>query len=304
MTPPIDGSLANRTTATSTSTKADSTTASPPTIRRGDANTLQALTECEPVQADFGTGCPELAVMCGVSPTDFEKFNPDLECDKVKPKQWVCCSAGTLPDMRPKPDADGQCASYTVQDDDNYENLAVEYGLTRKELEGFNKKTWGFSSCEPLFSKAIICLSEGTPPFPAVIDNALCGPQKPGSKPPTDGSDIADLNPCPLNACCDIWGQCGVNRDFCIDTNTDPPGTAKNGTYGCISNCGVEIVKGTGSGAIKLAYFQGYGMGRKCLYQDALQIDTSKYTYLYFGFGTLTPAPNFAVEVGDTLATY
>lgn len=242
--------------------------------------------------------------MCGVSANDFEKFNPDLKCNNVKPKQWVCCSTGTLPDRRPKPDADGQCASYTVQDDDNCDNLAAEYGLTRKELEDFNQKPWGFSGCEPLFSKAIICLSEGTPPFPAPIENANCGPQKPGSKPPTDGSNIADLNPCPLNACCNIWGQCGVNRDFCIDTNTGPPGTAKKDTYGCISNCGIDIVKGTGNGAIKLAYFQGYGLGRKCLYQDALQIDTSKYTHLHFGFGTLTPAPDFAVEVGDVLATY
>ncbi|KAL8366609.1 hypothetical protein RB595_010461 [Gaeumannomyces hyphopodioides] len=128
-----------------------------------------------------------------------------------------------------------------------------------------------------------------------------CGPQKPDTKPPTDGSKIADLNPCPLNACCNIWGQCGVTRDFCIDTNTGPPGTAKRGTYGCISNCGVDVVKGTGNGAIKLAYFQGYGLGRKCLYQDALQIDPS-YTHVHFGFGTLTPS--FEVQVGDMLSSY
>ncbi|RYO77550.1 hypothetical protein DL766_010122 [Monosporascus sp. MC13-8B] len=147
-----------------------------------------------------------------------------------------------------------------------------------------------------------MCLSKGKPPFPAPIANAVCGPQKPGSKPPTDGSNIADLNPCPLNACCSIWGQCGVTKDFCVNTNTGPPGTAKPGTYGCISNCGVDVIKGTGTGAIKLAYFQGYGINRKCLYQDALQIDTSKYTHLHFGFGTLTPS--YEVQVGDTLSSY
>ena len=147
-----------------------------------------------------------------------------------------------------------------------------------------------------------MCLSTGKPPFPAPIANAVCGPQKPGSKPPTDGSNIADLNPCPLNACCNIWGQCGVTKDFCIDTNTGPPGTAKPGTYGCISNCGLDVVKGTGTGSIKIAYFQGYGMNRQCLYQDALQIDTSKYTHLHFGFGTLTPS--YEVLVGDMLSSY
>ncbi len=43
-------------------------------------------------------------------------------------------------------------------------------------------------------------------------------------------------------------------------------------------------------------------MNRQCLYQDALQIDTSKYTHLHFGFGTLTPL--YEVQVGDTLSSY
>jgi hypothetical protein len=47
-------------------------------------------------------------------------------------------------------------------------------------------------------------LSKGTPPFPVEIPNAVCGPQKPGTNPLMDGSDIADLNPCLLNACCNI----------------------------------------------------------------------------------------------------
>ena len=311
--PVIDGRLANSTMGSNSTTGSNFTTkaisarahshAHSHVLLHGDANILEKRAECRSIQAQFGTGCPELAAMCGISANDFTKYNSDLKCNDVKPKMWVCCSSGTLPDRRPKP-VNGKCFSYTVQDNDNCDNLAAEYGLTRKELEGFNKKTWGFSGCEPLFSKVVLCLSEGDPPFPNAIENAKCGPQKPGSKAPTDGSDIAEMNPCPLNACCNVWGQCGVNRDFCIDTNTGPPGTAKNGTYGCISNCGVDIVKGTGNGGIKLAYFQGYGLGRKCLYQDALQIDTSKYTHLHYGFGTLTPAPNFEVEVGDTLATY
>jgi GH18 family chitinase len=304
--PVTDGRLANSTTGINSTMRARSTKAHSNAhshVLHGDANILQERAECRSIQAQFGTGCPELAAMCGISASDFTKYNSNLKCNDVKPKMWVCCSSGTLPDRRPKP-VNGKCFSYTVQDDDNCDNLAAEYGLTRKELEGFNKKTWGFSGCEPLFSKVVLCLSEGAPPFPNAIENAKCGPQKPGSKPPTDGSNIADMNPCPLNACCNVWGQCGVNRDFCIDTNTGPPGTAKKGTYGCISNCGVDIVKGTGNGGIKLAYFQGYGLGRKCLYQDALQIDASKYTHLHFGFGTLTPAPNFEVEVGDPLATY
>jgi hypothetical protein len=34
-----------------------------------------------------------------------------------------------------------------------------------------------------------------------------------------------------------------MTNEFCIDTTVDDtPGTAKNGTYGCISNCGMEII--------------------------------------------------------------
>ena len=43
-------------------------------------------------------------------------------------------------------------------------------------------------------------------------------------------------------------------------------------------------------------------MGRECLYQDAHQIDTSKYTHVHFGFGTLTPLS--VVQVADALSLY
>jgi hypothetical protein len=110
------------------------------------------------------------------------------------------------------------------------------------------------------------------------------------------------MNPCPLNACCNIWGQCGLTKDYCVDTNTGSPGTAKKDAFDCISNCGMDIIKGDGDGAIKVAYFEGYGFGRKCLFQDASQVDTSLYTNLHFGFGTLTA--NYEVGTGDTLSTY
>ncbi|KAL5337697.1 hypothetical protein BJX70DRAFT_409027 [Aspergillus crustosus] len=252
--------------------------------------TLHARAECETVQ-------------CGISGADFTKYNPAKDfCAKLQPKQHVCCSSGDMPDFRPQPNEDGTCKTHQVTDVDNCANLAAEYSLTNDDLEEFNKNTWGWNGCDLLFKDTVMCLSKGTAPFPAPIANAQCGPQKPGSKAPSDDSDISELNPCPLNACCNVWGQCGITRDFCVDTNTGAPGTAKPGTYGCISNCGTDVVKGDGTGAITIAYFEGYGLGRECLYQDALQIDTSGYTHIHFGFGTLTP--EYDVEVGDALSTY
>ena len=266
-------------------------------------NAFHARAECRTVQVNSGDSCAALATKCGISPVDFTKYNSGSDfCATLRPKQHVCCSSGNLPDFSPNPNEDGSCYTYQVKTDDNCDDLAAEFSLTRQDLEDFNKKTWGWNGCQLLFIDTIMCLSEGTPPFPAPIANAVCGPQKPGSKPPTDGSDISDLNPCPLNACCNIWGQCGITKDFCVDTNTGAPGTAKSGTYGCISNCGTDIIKGDGSGAIKIAYFEGYCMNRECLFQDASQIDTSQYTHLHFAFGTLTT--DYVVEVGDELSTY
>ncbi|KAL4935175.1 hypothetical protein BDV06DRAFT_234584 [Aspergillus oleicola] len=225
-----------------------------------------------------------------------------IDCNNLKVKQHVCCSSGDLPDFSPNPNDDGSCFTYQVKENDNCDTLAAEYSLSRDDLEEFNKNTWGWNKCDPLYKDTIMCLSEGDPPFPAPIANAVCGPQKPGSEAPTDESDISDMNPCLLNACCNIWGQCGITKDFCVDTNTGAPGTAKEGTYGCISNCGLDVVKGSGSGGIKIGYYEGYCLSRECLFQDALQIDTSLYTHLHFGFGTLTH--EFDVETGDTLSTY
>lgn len=42
--------------------------------------------------------------------------------------------------------------------------------------------------------------------MPSVLKNAVCGPQVAGTKRPDNWDDIESLNPCLLNACCDIWG--------------------------------------------------------------------------------------------------
>ena len=42
--------------------------------------------------------------------------------------------------------------------------------------------------------------------------------------------------------------------------------------------------------------------GRECLYQDAIQIDGSKYTHVHFGFGELTD--DYQVKFQDVLTEY
>ncbi|KAI8266412.1 hypothetical protein K4K58_010009 [Colletotrichum sp. SAR11_239] len=203
---------------------------------------LRPRADCRTVTVDDGDDCGKLVTRCGggLTAANFYKYNPDSKlCSTLQPGQRVCCTAGELPDIRPKQNADGK----------------------------------------------------GTPPFPSSIANAQCGPQKPGTTMPSGSTsrDWAKLNPCPLNSCCNIWGQCGTTTDFCIDTNTGPPGTAKKGTYGCISNCGMTIVQsGPPAQFIKLGYFEGFNLGsRDCLNMDATQVDPS-FTHLHFAFGMIS----------------
>ncbi|KAK6822971.1 hypothetical protein PG987_014516 [Apiospora arundinis] len=255
---------------------------------------LHARADCRTETVEDGDTCGKLVSRCGngLTAQDFYKYNPASDlCSGLMPGQRVCCTSGNLPDIRPKKNADGSCDAYQIQKGDSCAKIAVASGLTVKELESFNKDTWGWNGCDYGFwPDNWLCRSEGTPPFPFPIANAVCGPQKPGSKKPSGSSskDWAKMNPCPLNTCCNIWGQCGTTVDFCIDTNTGPPGTAKKDTYGCISNCGMTIVQSSPPAQfIKLGYFEGFNLGRKCLHMDASQIDPS-YTHVHFAFGMIT----------------
>ncbi|PGH10805.1 hypothetical protein AJ79_05278 [Helicocarpus griseus UAMH5409] len=171
--------------------------------------TPRTRAKCRTVQASTGDNCSVLAKKCGISHAELIKHNPGADfCSTLRPKKHVCCSSGDLSELRPQSNQDGSCHTYQVKTDDNCDDLAAEYGLKRENLEEFKKNTWGWNGCRLLSINTFICLSKGTPPFPAPIANAVCGPQKPGSKPPTDGSGIDELNPCPMNSC----ATSGANR--------------------------------------------------------------------------------------------
>ncbi|KAH8885958.1 glycoside hydrolase family 18 protein [Thozetella sp. PMI_491] len=266
---------------------------------------LERRDDCTTKQVISGDSCASLATKCGISAADFTKYNPSSTlCSMLTPGWHVCCSDGTLPDFKPKPNDDGSCSTYTIHADDTCAGLAAANDLINDDIEDFNKNTWAWNGCNLLYTGNIICLSNGTPPMPAPLANAQCGPQKPGTTVPAGGTvNISGLNPYPLNACCDVWGQCGITAEFCTDTNTGAPGIAEPNTNGCISNCGTDIVKsGAPSEWISLAYYEGFGMDRPCLYQDVRQIDSSKFSHVHFAFGVLNA--DYSVSTGDPYSTY
>ncbi|KAK4161332.1 glycoside hydrolase, subgroup, catalytic core [Cladorrhinum sp. PSN259] len=259
---------------------------------------IQARADCTTTTIISGDWCARVAQRCGITESQlisYNSFHTQPFCNTLAIGERVCCSAGTLPDITPQPNPDGSCFDYTVQSGDWCAAIAAANGLTVARIEELNKNTWGWNGCGRLWPATKLCLSTGTPPFPAPAANAVCGPTVPGTEKPSDSSvNIANLNPCPINACCNIWGQCGITPEFCNVTpaDTGAPGSSAPNTNSCISNCGYGPVrspeKPTEAQRIKIAYFAAWNNQRPCLNMHVDEIDKTKYTHIHFAFGDLT----------------
>ncbi|KAJ8121082.1 hypothetical protein ONZ43_g2378 [Nemania bipapillata] len=183
---------------------------------------------------------------------------------------------------------------------DSCASLAAAYDLTNDDIEMYNKDTWGWNGCAKIYAGYYICLSTGYPPMPATVPNAVCGPQVNDTAKAPPGTDLSTLNQCPLNACCNIWGQCGTTSDFCTPSNssTGAPGTAAPNQNGCISNCGTEVlISSAPSELYSIAYFEAFDWQRPCLRMSVASIDTSAYTHIHFSFITLNA--DFSINTDD-----
>ncbi|KAJ5710402.1 glycoside hydrolase [Penicillium malachiteum] len=260
-------------------------------------------TTCTAMQVVANDNCTTVAAECGNTLDELETYNPSTCSSPLKISQYICCTDGSLPDYAPSPDADGDCYSYTVQEGDTCSALAATYTITVDDIESYNNDTWGWMGNDDLLANENICLSSGWPPMPATISNAVCGPQVNGTVSVTHRADLSTLNECPLNACCDIWGQCGITADFCTATNstTGAPGTAANGTNGCISNCGTEIISSDEPAEFfKIGYFEGFDVERVCMRTLITEIDTSAYTHIYMSFATLNSDFTFNISTVES----
>ena len=125
---------------------------------------------CKTRNVVSGDSCGTLASKCGLSSNDFMKVNTKQDlCSTLAVGQPVCCTRGTLPDVRPKPKPNGYCFDYTIKEDDDCSQIAARNGLTAANLESFNKNTWGWNGCQLLFPDTRMCLSTGTAPMPAPV---------------------------------------------------------------------------------------------------------------------------------------
>lgn len=235
-----------------------------------ESDRLSKRATCKYTQVKAGDGCWALADRCNITQESLVKFNRKDLCSTLLVGDYVCCSSGDLPDFTPQPNPDGSCKTHQVDSGESCDAIARANSMTVSHINSRNKKTWGWAGCSALQPDQIICLSTGSPPMPAPIANAVCGPQVNGTKKPDDMDDLADLNPCPLKVCCNVWGQCGMNDDFCVPrpADTGAPGTAKPGSNGCISSCGTDIVNNDEPPATfrTVGYFEAWNLDRTCLH--------------------------------------
>ncbi len=52
---------------------------------------------------------------------------------------------------------------------------------------------------------------------------------------------------------------------------------------------------------MSVAYYEGFGLDRPCLYQDISQVDKTQFTHIHFAFGTL--AADYSISMGNLLST-
>ncbi|KAF7557169.1 hypothetical protein G7Z17_g955 [Cylindrodendrum hubeiense] len=258
---------------------------------------LFARANCKTTKVISGDSCATVAKRCGITTANLSKYNTATNfCSKLAIGQVVCCSTGTLPDLKPKPNSDGTCARYAIKSGDSCYTIGQAYTLTETAIRSFNRNTWGWAGCDRLSLGQKICLSSGKNPVPLSVTGAVCGPLKPGTTMPATaktGWDLVNLNPCPLNACCSGFGFCGITQEFCTNTTAKGagPGTYKAGTAGCVSNCGTKITGNTAKPAkfINVGYFQGYNLGRPCLNMDVSKLAArTEFTHMHFAFAGLS----------------
>jgi GH18 family chitinase len=227
-------------------------------------------------------------VRCKISDSDFFKYNPNIktDCSNLSAGSRVCCNAGGL---APSPNPDGSCAVYKVNKGDNCGAIGGQYGLTIDQINNFNFKnstsfrgTWGFRGCQNL-QPGNICISKGTKgPIPSLQKDAQgtpvpCGPTASGN-----GTNVQ----CPLKACCNSWGQCGLSDDFC--KITDP--SLNPGVSGCQDNCDISYVKGSApANFVKVGYYETWNQKWPCLNTRIRDIDLSNYTHVHYSFADILP---------------
>lgn len=133
----------------------------------------------------------------------------------------------------PQQNPDGSCFAYLVKPGDYCDKIRIDHNIASvNSFDAWNAQTCAWNGCAGLQGKFVeyrrvanahflpanymMCLSPGRPALPVSNQLATCGPLVPGTSAPPAGKSLADLNPCPLNACCSSSNQCGTSIEYCV----------------------------------------------------------------------------------------
>ncbi|KAJ5995563.1 Peptidoglycan-binding Lysin subgroup [Penicillium waksmanii] len=112
---------------------------------------------------------------------------------------------------------DTPCDVYLTQGENSCAGIAKAHSITTADIEKYNSKTYAWNGCDKLRQGDFIYISSRASPMPEALPNAVCGPQVPGTAPPTDPegwSNLGSLNPCPAGQYCK-QGQCQPGANSC-----------------------------------------------------------------------------------------
>lgn len=95
---------------------------------------------CTYLQVQSGNTCSTLATSCGITLAQFETYlGGAAECSDLQIGQYVCCSAGTLPNFAPQPYSNGTCYTYTIKSGDTCGAIATTYQMQVTVIEVSSK---------------------------------------------------------------------------------------------------------------------------------------------------------------------
>jgi hypothetical protein len=270
-----------------------------PEVARGpQESSIEKRATCRPLRIVAGDSCASLASRCGISASDFYKYNPKTNlCSTLMPDDYVCCSEGDpYKPPTPKPGADGTCATHLIRAGDTCSSLSKRYNVAIADLEKWNKgRTWAWTDCAGMLLGYNMCVSDGYTPLPPPQAGTACGPLVPGTQWENRSVSLADLNPCPLKACCSNWGFCGpfpAHCDIHAPEGGGPGSKEKGWNSTCVSNCGsdIKINSGPPSTFQRVGYYESYNLDRECLWLSAKRANTDgTYTHMHWAFAEIDP---------------
>ncbi|KAJ3310136.1 hypothetical protein HDU76_003439, partial [Blyttiomyces sp. JEL0837] len=257
--------------------------------------------------------CDVIAAANGITTEALVYANTGLDCNSLIPGQYLCVSKGHPVDHKPKPNSDGSCYAYTVQEGDSCTALQMKYTLTESEIDGFNTKVFKYHGCTGLWVGDVICLSDGTPPRPPIVVGTSCGVQNVNDKSCPDDNccsidgycgrtsdfclagcqngygqcgeqwivppDCDATHPCPLGACCDKWGFCGMTDEFCAADV-------------CVSQCSpmpLTSCAGQTRPRKQVGYYASWSSGWSCQRRLPEDLQLQYYTHVIYAFAELDP---------------